>query len=172
MSGRHTGSTDLPLTARGEQNAIALKPRLQAISFDAVYSSPLRRALQTAELAGFSRPTITPLLREIDYGEYEGRTSAEIHESRPGWEIYKDGSPGGETPQQVYARAEKFVELVAALGQGRVIAFSHGHFGRAIGVAWIRAGLGIAASLELDVASLSVLRDGDAGRVIALWNSK
>lgn len=132
----------------------------------------MHRALRTAELAGFPRPTITPLLREIDYGEYEGKTSAEIHQSQPGWEIYKDGSPGGESPQQVYARAEQFVELVGALRQGRAIAFSHGHFSRAVGAAWIRAGLGIAASLELDVASLSILRDGDRGRVIALWNSK
>ncbi|HLJ02409.1 MAG TPA: histidine phosphatase family protein, partial [Solirubrobacteraceae bacterium] len=81
LSGRHTGSTDLPLTAHGEQNAVALKPRLAAIPFDAVYASPLRRALQTAELAGFSRPIVTPLLRELDYGDYEGKTSAEIHQS-------------------------------------------------------------------------------------------
>ncbi len=111
-------------------------------------------------------------MRELDYGDYEGKTSAEIHQSDPGWEIYKDGSPGGESPQQIYARAQQFVELVAARGQGRVIAFTHGHFGRAIAVAWIRVALGVAAALEFDVVSLSVLRDGDAGRVIALWNSK
>lgn len=132
----------------------------------------MRRALRTAELAGFPRPAATPLLREVDYGDYEGRTTAEIRQAHPGWEIYKDGSPGGESPDQIYARAEQFVELVMGHRQGRVIAFSHGHFSRAIGAAWIRAGLGIAASLELDVASLSVLRDGDGARVIALWNSK
>src|SRR2546429_267687 len=111
LSGRHTGTTDLPLTPRGEDKARALRQRLSGIQFDAVYSSPMQRAWRTAELAGFQNPQITPLLQEVDYGRYEGLTTKQIHESDPDWELYKDGSPGGETPQQIYTRAQEFIAL-------------------------------------------------------------
>jgi probable phosphoglycerate mutase len=140
--------------------------------FDAVYSSPMQRALRTCELAGMGKPEITPLLSEVDYGRYEGLTTEQIHETRPGWELYRDGSPGGETPAQIYARAEEFIASACrGRDSGRVIAFAHGHILRAVGVAWIAAGIELAARLQLDVATLNVLRDGDHGRVVALWNA-
>jgi broad specificity phosphatase PhoE len=110
------------------------------------------------------------LLREVDYGEYEGLTSTEIHESRPGWDVYRDGCPGGESPAQIYARAQEFVALAAA-GAGRVIAFAHGHILRAIAVAWINVDITVATGLQLDVATLSVMSENGHGRVIALWNA-
>jgi broad specificity phosphatase PhoE len=142
------------------------------IGFDHVFSSPLQRAIRTANLAGFEKPEVTPLLREVDYGRYEGLTTQQIHETNPDWELYKDGSPGGETPSQVYHRAQEFIDLAAArTRQGRVLAFAHGHILRAIAVAWIRADITVAAGLQLDVATLNILREGDRGRVIALWNA-
>jgi len=168
-AGRHTGNTDLPLTTDGEAKAAALRPRLASIHFDIVYSSPMQRARRTAELAGFSSPEVTDLLREVDYGDYEGLTSRQIHETNPSWEVYSDGSPGGETPVQIDARAQQFITLAGKSG-GRAIAFAHGHILRAVGAAWIRADLEVAAGLVLDVATVSVLRD-DGHRLINLWNS-
>jgi broad specificity phosphatase PhoE len=143
---------------------------LQKIQFDAVFSSPLHRARRTAELAGFAKPQLTALLREVDYGEYEGLTTRAIRESRPDWELYRDGSPGGETPAQIYTRAMDFINLASAAG-GRVLAFSHGHFLRAVGVAWVRLEIEAASTLDLDVATLSRLHDDDRGRLLAMWNS-
>jgi broad specificity phosphatase PhoE len=143
---------------------------LQKIHFDVVFSSPLQRAKRTAELAGFQDPQLTDLLREVDYGEYEGMTTKAIRESRPDWELYKDGSPGGETPAQIYARATAFISLATAAG-GRVLAFSHGHFLRAVAVAWMRLEVKAAAALDLDVATLSLLRDDEKGRLLAMWNA-
>ena len=131
----------------------------------------MQRALRTAQLAGFAAPHITPLLREVDYGQYEGLTSDQIHETNPGWELFKDGCPGGESPAQIYARAEQFIELAMQAAGSRLLAFAHGHILRAVAVAWIRAGIQVAAGLQLDVATLNVLRGADRGRVIALWNS-
>ena len=139
--------------------------------FDRVYSSPMQRARRTSQLAGFEHPQITPLLREADYGRYEGLTSSEIHASDPDWELYKDGSPGGETPAQIYGRACDFIDLATANSPDRVLAFAHGHILRAIAVAWIGADIAVAAGLQLDVATLNILRDADHGRVIALWNA-
>jgi probable phosphoglycerate mutase len=140
------------------------------MQFDVVFSSPLQRARRTAELAGFPTPVLTDLLREVDYGEYEGLTTKEIRESRPGWELYRDGSPGGETPKQIYGRALAFINLASA-GGGRVLAFSHGHFLRAVAIAWMRLDVTAASTLDLDVATLSLLRDDERGRLLAMWNS-
>jgi len=129
----------------------------------------MQRARRTAELAGFSSPQITDLLKEVDYGDYEGLTSGQIHEENPSWEVYSDGSPGGENPAQIYARAQQFIALVGKSG-GRVIAFAHGHILRAVGAAWIRSDLRVASALMLDVATVCVLRD-DGHRLINLWNS-
>jgi broad specificity phosphatase PhoE len=148
-----------------------LLTRLSGLSFDAVFSSPLQRALRTAEIAGFPNPQLTPLLREADYGQYEGITSAQIHQQNPGWEIYKDGSPGGETPAQIYARALEFIRLCETV-DGRVVAFAHGHILRAVAVAWLRLDITAAANLQLDVATLSRLRvDPEHGRLLAMWNA-
>ena len=131
----------------------------------------MQRARRTAELAGFAHPEISALLREVDYGRYEGLTTTQIHESDPDWELYKDGSPGGETPAEIYDRARQFIVLATANGPDRVLAFAHGHILRAIAVAWIGAGITVAAGLQLDVATLNILRDNERGRVIALWNA-
>ncbi len=155
----------------GEEEARALRSRLQSISFDAVFSSPLQRAVHTAQIAGYANPRLTSLLREVDYGEYEGITSNEIRSRQPRWELYKDGCPGGETPAQIYARALEFIHLCETV-DGRVLAFSHGHFLRALAVAWPRLDITAAAALDLDVATLSRLReDPDRGRLIATWNA-
>jgi broad specificity phosphatase PhoE len=130
----------------------------------------MQRAKRTAELAGFPDPQVTDLLREVDYGEYEGMTTKAIRESRPDWELYKDGSPGGETPTQIYARASAFISLATAAG-GRALAFSHGHFLRAVAVAWMRLDVKAASALDLDVATLSLLRDDEKGRLLAMWNA-
>jgi probable phosphoglycerate mutase len=136
-----------------------------------VFSSPLQRAVQTAEIAGFQNPQLTPLLREVDYGRYEGITTAQIHEQNPGWEIYRDGSPGGETPAQIYARAVEFIRLCETVN-GRVLAFAHGHILRAVAVAWLGLDITAATNLQLDVATLNRLRvDPDHGRLLAMWNA-
>jgi len=141
------------------------------LSFDAVYSSPLQRAVCTAEIAGFPHPQLTPLLREFDYGEYEGITTKEIRARRPGWELFKDGCPGGESPAHVYARALEFVQLCEGVNS-RVLAFAHGHILRAVAVAWLRLDITAAAGLQLDVATLSRLRQDPAyGRLLAMWNA-
>ncbi len=108
----------------------------------------MQRARRTAELAGFPDPQVTELLREFNYGEYEGLTSAEIQASRPGWEIYHDGCPGGESPAQVYARAQQFIDLAnsAAAGGGDVLVFAHGHILRAVGVAWLALDITVGSS--------------------------
>lgn len=168
-TGQHTGRTDLPLLPDGENEARRLGRVLSAIRFDAVYSSDLQRSLRTAKLAGFDQPRVTPLLREFDYGDYEGLTSDEIWAQRPDWQIYVDGCPGGETPAQVHARARSFLSGLAGL-EGAAIAFSHGHFLRALAVAWVSLEIGAAACLALDTAAVSVLREGDRGRVIQRWN--
>jgi probable phosphoglycerate mutase len=168
-TGQHTGRTDLPLLPDGEEEARRLGQALSGIWFAAVYSSDLQRSLRTAELAGFEHPQVTPLLREFDYGDYEGLTSAEIWAQRPDWQIYADGCPGGETPAQVYSRAQTFLSRLAGI-EGAAIAFSHGHFLRAVAVAWVDLGIGAAACVALDTAAVSVLRDGERGRVIQRWN--
>ncbi len=114
---------------------------------------------------------MTPLLREFDYGEYEGITTNEIHERQPGWELFKDGCPGGETPAQVYSRALDFISLCEAAG-GSVLAFAHGHILRAVAVAWLHLDITVAAGLRLDVGTLSRLQeDPEHGRLLAMWNA-
>jgi probable phosphoglycerate mutase len=150
--------------------AAALRSRLNGISFATCYSSPMSRALRTANLAGFPHPTVTDLLREFDYGDYEGLTTAEIRSQRPGWELFRDGCPGGETPAQVYARARAFIALATA-SPGLVIAFAHGHVLRVVAAAFLELEVAVAARLALDTAALSILSQGDHGRVLQLWNS-
>jgi probable phosphoglycerate mutase len=131
----------------------------------------MQRALRTAQLAGFEDPHVTDLLKEFDYGTYEGLTTKQIQEANPTWELFKDGCPGGESPDDVYARAQRFIDLVTQHKGTRVLVFAHGHIIRAIAVAWIDASITVATNLQLDVATLNILRDADHGRVIALWNA-
>jgi len=158
------------LTKHGEEEAAQLGTRLKGTDFDAVYSSPLQRATRTAEIAGFPNHQVTPLLREVDYGDYEGITTKTIHDSRPEWELYKDGCPRGETPAQIYDRALDFIALAESTG-GRVLAFAHGHILRAVAVAWMSLDITAAARLLLDVATISVLRHDEHGRLLAVWNA-
>ena len=174
LSRQHTGSTDLPLTAHGEDEARKLRGRLSDIVFTQVLSSPLQRARQTCMLAGLGRkPEIEPDLAEWDYGDYEGKRSAGIRESRPGWNVFQDGCPGGETPAQISERADRLIRRLRGM-DGNVALFGHGQFGAALAVRWI--GLPVAAGqhFSLGEASLSILRDDPHHPevpVIALWNA-
>src|SRR5437660_12423351 len=137
LSGQHTGLTDLPLTERGERNARRLQERLHGLTFAKVLTSPLQRAVRTCELAGFGAAAeIDKDLVEWNYGQYEGRTSAEIHAERPDWQLFRDGCPGGETPDQVGARADRVVSR-AREARGNVLLFSSGHFLRVLGARWL-----------------------------------
>jgi len=135
-----------------------------------VYSSPMQRARRTAEIAGYPDPQVTPLLQEYDYGDYEGKTSAEIRQVDPDWQLYRDGCPGGETPAQVYRRARDFIDL-AVTASGPVIAFAHGHILRAIAVAWLSFDITSAIRFQLDVATLSILAVDQHDRGLKLWNA-
>ena len=172
ITGQHTGLTDLPLTTVGEGNARRLGSALRELRFARVFSSPLRRAWRTCELAGFrARVEMLPELVEWDYGAYEGRTSAAIHAERPDWELFRDGCPGGESPEQVAARADRVVELVRSVS-GHVLLFSSGHFLRMLAARWAGIDTLGARSLMLSTASLSVLGyEGSMARpAIRLWN--
>jgi broad specificity phosphatase PhoE len=170
--GRHTGRTDVPLTEAGERRARELRATLAGRRFAAVYTSPMLRARRTAELAGFGDAVVTPLLREYDYGEYEGLTTAEIERARTGWELFHDGCPGGETPAQVYERARRFCELAAA-APGDVLAFCHGHVSRAIAVAFLRWPVELAADFaSLDAGRFGVLLSGGRGNLLRAWNGR
>src|SRR5262249_12621721 len=128
LSGQHTGRTDLPLTERGERNARSLGERLGDLAFAKVFTSPLVRAARTCELAGFG--SVAEVDRDLlawDYGAYEGRRTVEIHVQRPDWQLFRDGCPGGETPEQVGVRADRVVGRVRAI-QGNALLFSSGHF--------------------------------------------
>jgi probable phosphoglycerate mutase len=137
LSGQHTGRTDLPLTHNGEQNAIKIGRFLKGRSFAVVLTSPLRRARETCRLAGFGDTAKEdPNLQEWDYGQYEGRTTNEIRKVRPDWSIWTDGVPGGETVEQVAARAQTVIDNVVA-SPGDVLLFAHGHLLRILCCCWL-----------------------------------
>lgn len=172
LTGQHTGLTDLPLTEHGEKNALALGERLRGLHFDRVFTSPLQRARRTCELAGFGgEAEIDRDLVEWDYGEYEGRTSSQIHAVRPGWELFRDGCPGGESPEEVGVRACRVVSKVRTI-RGGVLLFSSGHFLRALAGQWLGIGPHAGKYLLLSTASLSALgyEHNLSQPVITLWN--
>ena len=172
LSGQHTGRTDLPLTERGERNARALGERLRGMTFAKVLTSPLQRAVRTCELAGFGAVAeIDPDLVEWDYGEYEGRRTAEIHSERPDWQLFRDGCPGGESPDQIGARADRVVGRVRAV-KGDVLVFSSGHFLRVFADRWLGLDAAGGRYLLLSTASLSALgyEHHQAEPAIRLWN--
>ena len=171
-SGQHTGRTDLPLTERGERNACALGERLRGLDFAKVFTSPLQRAVRTCELAGFGASAdIDPDLVEWDYGQYEGRRTAEIHAERPDWQLFRDGCPGGESPDQVGARADRVVGRVRAV-KGDVLVFSSGHFLRVFAARWLGLDASAGRYLLLSTASLSALGSEHnlTEPAIRLWN--
>lgn len=169
-SGRHTGRTDVPLLPEGEAEARGVGRRLGGLAFRLVVSSPLRRALDTARLAGFGdRIEVSDLLAEVDYGEYEGRTGAEIRSERPGWELFRDGAPGGETPVEIESRMARLLELIGDEG-GDALLFGHGHCLRALAAAYLEVPISVAGVLRLDSGSLSVLGHEHDHRAISVWN--
>jgi len=172
ITGQHTGITDLPLTQRGERNARSLGVRLRGIRVDAVYSSPLIRARQTCSLSGYGDNAIIDAdLEEWDYGDFEGRTTASIHKEFPEWYSFRDGFPGGESLDQVYARASRVVDKFRERGCD-VLVFSHGHFLRFVAAAWLGLAHTEARFFLLTTASLSVLGYEHTLHqpVIRLWN--
>jgi probable phosphoglycerate mutase len=173
LDGRHTGRTDLPLTERGEENARKLGARLRGMTFGKVFTSPLQRAKRTCELAGLgSVADIDSDLVEWDYGEYEGKRSLEIRAGRPDWELFRDGCPGGESPQRISERADRFLNRVRS-ADGEVLAFTSGHISRVLAARWLGVELWpIGKLLMLGTASLSALGyDRDRTRpALHLWN--
>ena len=174
---RHTGRTDVPLTAAGEAAAAALAPALAAWKVCATFTSPARRAVLTAALAGFGNATIDPDLQEWDYGGYEGRTTAEIRAERPGWYLWRDGViPGdaghpGETIDQVAARADAVLARVTPLlADGDVALVSHGHLLRVLTARWLRLEPAAGRLFGLDTGTLSTLGTEHGEPVISSWN--
>ena len=174
ISGQHTGLTDIALTAHGEDQARALAPYFAKIRFAKVFSSPLMRARRTCELAGLGAAAQNESdLVEWNYGDYEGRRSADIVKERPGWSVWADGCPHGETPAMVSERADRFLIRLRAI-PGSVAVFSHGQFCSALAARWIGLPVGQGQHLELSpatVSTLSVARDHHDIPVISLWNS-
>lgn len=173
LSGQHTGLTDLPLTPNGEGNAKRLGERLRELTFTKVFTSPLQRASRTCALAGFGAMAEVDVdLVEWNYGQYEGRTSAEIQTERPNWDLFRDGCPGGESPAQVGERAERVMQRIRAVG-ANVLLFSSGHFIRVLAARWLALGPGSAGRyFLLNTASLSALsyEHSLSHPAISLWN--
>jgi len=172
LSGQHTGLTDLPLTERGERNARRLGERLAGMRFAKVFTSPLQRAARTCELAGFGPiAEVDRDLVEWNYGEYEGRRTSEIRAGRPDWQLFRDGCPGGESPHQVAARADRIIARVRAV-RGDVLIFSSGHFVRVLAARWLGLDAAAGRYFLLGTASLSALGyEHDAQEpVIRLWD--
>jgi broad specificity phosphatase PhoE len=173
VSGQHTGRTDIPLTQSGERNAKLLGERLRGLTFTAVFTSPLKRATRTCELAGFAAEAQEDSeLMEWHYGDYEGLTTADIQKDRPGWNIFCDGCPGGETIDDVIARALRVVARLKKINNGNVLVFSHGHFLRFIASCWLGLPGKDARFFLLKPTSLSILGyEHDLTEpVIRLWN--
>jgi probable phosphoglycerate mutase len=171
LTGQHTSRTDLPLTAHGRLQALGVGRRLAGRRFSMVLSSPRRRALETGHLAGFGEAAVTDeALLEWDYGEYEGRTTADIRSEVPGWSLWRDGTPGGEAIETVAARADELLGRLR-LVDGDVLVISHGHFLRVLAARWIRLPATAGRHLELAPASLSTLGWEREEPVVTLWNS-
>ena len=173
LTGQHTGRTDLGLTAHGEDQARALAPRLRGIEFDRVLVSPRLRARQTCELAGLgARSLIEPDLAEWDYGDYEGQRSADIRKEHADWNVWRDGCPHGETPDELSARVDRLIQRLSEL-RGNVALFSHGQLGAALAARWIGLPLIAGQHFALHPASISILGHEPTHpgrRMIELWN--
>ena len=174
--GRHTSRTDVPLTARGEELARTLGQRLEELGIvpAVCLSSPRRRAVDTAHLAGLGEGLVTDeRLRELDYGEYEGRTTVDIRSERPEWDLFRDACPGGETLAEAGRRAD---DLLASLapeeGEGDVALVGHGHFSRILAARYLGFDPASARRFALGTASLSVLGHEHEWRAVVLWNDQ
>ena len=172
LSGRHTGTTDLPLTENGRRRARELAPRLEGREFALVLTSPLRRAVETCELAGLAdRAQVREDLREFDYGDYEGITTAEIHERDPGWSLWRDGSPNGERAADVGGRADRVI-AEAREADGDVIFFGHGHMLRVVGARWVNLPPEDGGLLGLGTGALCTLGYEHDEPIIVRWNEE
>ena len=170
LSGQHTGRTDLPLTPVGEQQARDIGKLLRGQRFGAVLTSPLLRARETCRLAGYGdNAVVDPHLQEWDYGEYEGRATAEIHEQRPGWCLWSDGVPGGESIQQVATRGQAVIDRVAA-SSGDALLFAHGHILRIVACSWLGLPTQDGRLFALATAALTTLGYEHETRVITCLN--
>ncbi len=174
QSGQHTGRTDIPLTEQGEMDARLLAVRLRAVSFGHVFTSPLQRARRTCELAGLGEfSEIDPDLTEWDFGDYEGQSSSDTREKRPDWNLFRDGTANGESPEQILERADRLLTRLRAL-RGNIVLFSHGQFGRVLGARWIELPVLDAQRFVLGTASISILgyeHNLAEHSAIILWNS-
>ena len=174
LTGQHTGSTDIALTDQGERQARGLGERLLGIDFNRIFTSPRQRAQHTYALSGLSTAReIEPTLAEWDYGDHEGQRSVDIRKARPGWNLFRDGCPNGESPAQVSERADRFIIRLRALN-GNIALFTHGQFGSVLATRWIGLPVINAENLPLGTASLSVLSfaaNHPEVPVIALFNS-
>ncbi len=170
-SGQHTSVTDLELTPHGVEQATSLRSRLDASEFGLILSSPRRRALHTAELAGFSDPEITEDLAEGNYGDYEGLTSQQIRQQHHGWRIWFNGCPGGESADDVRARLTRIVARVRASGVDKAICFGHGHASRVLALCWLDFPIIFGQSFPLQVASVSIMGREKESWAVIRWNS-
>ena len=174
LNRRHTGLTDIPLTANGESESGELGKHLRAIPFSHVLTSPLQRAQQTCALVGLNQvPEIEPDLVEWDYGDYEGKQSVNIRKERPDWNIFRDGCPQGEMPIQISDRADRLIARLRTL-EGNIALFSHGHFGGVLATRWIGLAVDEAQHFPLGTASISILAFDShhpTVPIIALWNA-
>ncbi len=168
---RHTGRTDVPLTEHGREAARALSPRLAETRFDLVLTSPLARAAETARLAGFDPATVVDEAVEWDYGDYEGVTTDEVRETRPGWTVWNDGVPAGESVNQVGARADLVIALVRTTAVERALLFSHAHLLRILAARWVGLPAVHGARLLLDTATVSILGWEREEGAVRRWNA-
>jgi probable phosphoglycerate mutase len=173
LNGQHTGRTDIPLTARGEEDARRLGERLRGLSFALVLTSPLGRARRTCELAGFGgNAVVDPDLSEWDYGDYEGLRTAEIRHRRPDWDLFRDGCPNGDDAPRVGIRADRVIARLRAAA-GDALVFSHGHFLRVLGARWVGLPPRDASLLLCSTTSVGILgyeHHSAAEPVLRLWN--
>jgi broad specificity phosphatase PhoE len=170
LSGQHTGTTDIPLTDNGRRLAQRMRPVLARNAFALVLCSPMQRARETCKLAGFGdKAVIEPDLMEWNYGEYEGLTTEQIHEAAPGWLLFRDGCPGGETPAEVVARVDRVIARARAAG-GDIALFAHGHVLRVLVARWIGRPAGDGQHFLLDTGTLCVLGDYLGIPAVRVWN--
>ena len=171
LNGQHTGVTDIPLTENGRMAARLLKPILAKLTFTLVLTSPLQRARETCELAGLGQfANVEPDLIEWNYGEYEGLKTEQIRLTRPGWSVFRDGCPGGESPEQVGARADRVITKVRTAA-GNVALFGHGHFTRVIAARWINLSANYGENFLLDTATLNILSYYRESPAFQIWNA-
>jgi broad specificity phosphatase PhoE len=171
LNGQHTGVTDIPLTENGRRAARLLKPILAKVTFALVLTSPLQRARETCELAGLGQlANVEPDLIEWNYGEYEGLKTEHIRLTRPDWSIFRNGSPSGETPEQVGARADRVIARVRA-AEGNGALFAHGHILRVLAARWINLSPGYGEHFMLDTATLNVLGYYRESPAFKIWNA-